>query len=114
MNPAPPHLESDRKRAERQKAAMDKTAIYNTDASVWGNAARYYRKRPDGGPTFRVLEGNVWGVPKAGWVARFKSTEESRTGVIGCGFQIYSRRKRLQGVSTGPQPDRWGTALSVC
>lgn len=40
---------------------MNKTALYNTDPKVWEDAAKRYRARPDGGPTLRVLEGNVWG-----------------------------------------------------
>jgi hypothetical protein len=39
---------------------MNKTAVYNTDPRFWEEAARGCRLRPDGGPTIRALEGNVW------------------------------------------------------
>lgn len=91
----PEQTQSDRERklAERQAAAMDKTRLYNTDPAVWENAARHYRARPDGGPTFRVLEGNVWGIPKTGWVARFNSTEEAERVILAAGFRFVPEEK---------------------
>jgi hypothetical protein len=93
MNPQPPQSDRERKLAERQAAAMDQSALYNTDPAVWEKAAKYYRARPDGGPTFRVLEGNVWGVPKTGWVARFKSTEEAERVITAAGFRFIPEEK---------------------
>ena len=72
---------------------MDPTALYNTDPKVWKKAAKYYRARPDGGPTFRVLEGNVWSVPKTGWVARFASSEEAERVILAAGFRFVPEEK---------------------
>lgn len=78
------NAENDRTHA----AAMNKAALYNTDPSIWDEAARGYRARPDGGPTIRTLEGNVWGIPKLGWVARFESTEEAERVLLAAGFRF--------------------------
>ncbi len=67
---------------------MDETALYNTDSKVWEDAARSYRARPDSGPTIRVLEGNVWGIAKLGWVARFESTEKAERVLVAAGFRF--------------------------
>ena len=93
MKPEQTHSERERKLAARQAAAMDPTALYNTDPEVWKKAAKYYRARPDGGPTFRVLEGNVWGVPKTGWVARFGSSEEAEGVISTAGFRFVPEEK---------------------
>jgi hypothetical protein len=74
--------DSDQRLAARREAAVNPTVLYNTYPQVWEKAAKYYRARPDGGPTFRVLEGNVWGVPKTGWVARFASSEEAERVIL--------------------------------
>ena len=93
MNPHPFDFDTDEKLAERHAAAMNKTAVYNTDPSVWEEAARDYRARPDGGPTIRALEGNVWGIPKLGWVARFESTEEAERALLSAGFRFIPEEK---------------------
>jgi hypothetical protein len=59
------------------------------------------RARPDGGPTIRALEGNVWGIPKLGWIARFASTEEAEHVLLA---SVRCGRKRVQGLKQGPQP----------
>ncbi len=93
MDPEQKQSDRDRKLAERQAAATNKAARYNTDPKVWENAARRYRARPDGGPTLRVLEGNVWGIPKTGWVARFASTEEAERVLLAAGFRFVPEEK---------------------
>ena len=93
MKPEQTQSDRSRKLAERHEAAMNKTALYNTDPKVWENAARRYRARADGGPTFRVLEGNVWGVPKIGWIARFASSEEAERVLLAAGFRFIPEEK---------------------
>jgi hypothetical protein len=93
MNPDPFAFDTDPKLAERHLAAMNKTALYNTDLHLWEEAARCYRARPDGGPTLRALEGNVWGIPKLGWVARFKSTDEAERVLLAAGFKFIPEEK---------------------
>jgi hypothetical protein len=93
MKPEPVQSNRERKLAGRQATAMNPTALYNNDVKVWENAAKYYRSRPDGGPTFRVFEGNVWGVPKTGWVARFASSEEAERVVLAAGFRFVPEEK---------------------
>ena len=93
MKPDQAQSDKPRKLAERQAAAMDPTSLYNTDPQVWEKAAKYYRARPGGGPTFRVLEGNVWGVPKTGWVARFASSEEAERVILAAGFKFVPEEK---------------------
>jgi len=88
MKPQPFDLESDLWLAERHDAAMNKSAVYNTAPTVWVAAAELYRARPDGGPTIRALEGNLWGIPKLGWVARFESTEEAERVLLAAGFRF--------------------------
>ena len=83
----------DRKLAERQAAAKNRTVLYNTGPTVWENAAKLYRARSDGGPMLRVLEGNVWGVPKTGWVARFASTEDAERVLLAAGFRFIPEEK---------------------
>ncbi len=93
MNPHPFDFDTDQKLAERHAAAMNKTAVYNTDPSIWEEAARVYRLRPDGGPTIRALEGEVWGVSKLGWVARFESTDEAEQVLLAAGFRFIPEEK---------------------
>ena len=69
------------------------TAVYNTDPRVWEQAARCCRARPDGGPTIRALEGNVLGIPRLGWVARFASTEEAERVLLAAGFRFIPEEK---------------------
>ncbi len=71
MNPHPFDFHTVEKLVARHAAAMNKAALYNTDPRIWEEAARGYRARPDGGPTIRALEGNVWGVPKLGGGSAF-------------------------------------------
>ncbi len=93
MKPHPFDLDTDQGLAERHAAAMNRTAVYSTDPSIWEEAARGYRARQDGGPTIRALEGNVWGVPKLGWVARFESTEEAERLLVAAGFRFIPEEK---------------------
>ena len=93
MNPDPFDFDTDQKLAERHAAAMDKTTLYNTDPRIWEEAARLYRARPAGGPTIRTLEGNVWGIPKLGWIARFESTEEAERVLLSAGFRFIPEEK---------------------
>jgi len=75
---------------------MNKTALYSNDQILWENAAKSYRARADGGPTLRVLEGNVWGIPKRGWVARFESSEEAERVLLAGGFGFIPEEKRFR------------------
>ena len=93
MKTHPFDLESDRWLAERHAAAINKSALYNTHPGIWEKAAELYRGRPDGGPTIRALEGEVWGIPKLGWVARFESTEEAEKVLLAAGFRFISQEK---------------------
>ncbi len=88
MNPRPFHFDTDEKLAERHQAALNTAARYNIDPQLWASAARVYRSQPDGGPTIRALEGNVWGIPKLGWVARFESTEKAERVLVAAGFRF--------------------------
>jgi hypothetical protein len=80
---------------------VNRTAVYNTDPSIWEEAARGYRARPDGGPTIRALEGNVWGILKLGWVARFESTEEAERVLVAAGFRYVPEEKGFRAQSEG-------------
>ena len=93
MKPHPFDLESDQWLAERHAAAMKKSAVYNTEPTIWEQAAKLYRAWPDGGPTIRALEGNLWGIPKLGWVARFGSTEEAERVLLAAGFRFVPEEK---------------------
>ena len=102
MNPDPFAFDTDPKLAERHLAAMNKTALYNTDLPLWEEAARCYRARPDGGPTLRALEGNVWGIPKLGWLRGSRP----RTRPSGCCWlpgSSSSLRKRGSGRKAWPR-----------
>lgn len=88
MNPHPFDLDTDEKLAGRHQAALNTAALYNADPQLWVSAARVYRSQPEGGPTIRALEGNVWGVPKLGWVARFESTEQAEQVLLAAGFRF--------------------------
>ncbi len=59
MNPHPFDYDTIEKQEERHRAVMDKTALYTTDPGVWEEAARGYRARLGGRPTFRTLEGAI-------------------------------------------------------
>ena len=52
----PPLTHPDLELVERSN---DRTTRLNIDQTVWENAAKIYRARQDGGPTFHVLEGYV-------------------------------------------------------
>ena len=93
MTAHPFAYDTQQKLEERHQAAMNKTALYNTDPRIWEEAARGYRTWPDGGPTIRTLEGNVWGIPKLGWVARFKSDEEAERVLLAAGFRFVPAEK---------------------
>ncbi len=96
LTPMNPHLldfDTYEKLAERHQAALNAAAQYNTDPQLWASAARVCRSRPDGGPTIRALEGNVWGIPKLGWVARFGSTEEAEQVLLAAGFRFIPEEK---------------------
>lgn len=70
-------------------------ALFNTGQSHWEAAAKAYRQRPDGGPTIRVLEGLVWGVPSygSGDLARFETTEEAERVLLAAGFKFVETEK---------------------
>jgi hypothetical protein len=93
MNPDPFAFDTDQKLAERHPAAMNKTALYKTDLHLWEAAARCYRARRDGGPTIRALEGNVWGIPKLGWIARFASMDDAERVLLAAGFKFIPEEK---------------------
>jgi hypothetical protein len=71
----------------------DSVTLFNTDLAVWEDAARHYSSRPDGGPTFRVLEGYVWGIPKIGSSARFQTTKEAEGVLLAAGFKFIPEEK---------------------
>jgi hypothetical protein len=71
----------------------DRTTLFNTDLTVWEDAARHYRARPDGGPTFHVLEGYVWGIPRISSAARFQSTEAAERVLLAAGFKFTPEEK---------------------
>ncbi len=75
------------------QAALNTAALYNTHPQLWASAARVYRSQPDVGPTIRALEGEVWGVPKLGWVARFESTEQAEQVLLAAGFRFIPERE---------------------
>lgn len=93
MNEEQTQTEREQTSVARRAAATDKTALYNTDPRIREDALRRYRARPDGGPTLRALEGNVWGIPKTGWVARFASTEEAERVLLAAGFRFIPEEK---------------------
>ena len=72
---------------------MNKSAVYNTDPSIWEGAAHVYRAQPDGGPTIGALESNVWGIPGLGWVARFASNKEAERVLVTAGFRYVPEEK---------------------
>lgn len=47
----------------------------------------------NGGLAIRALEGNVWGIPKLGWVARFESDEEAERVLPAAGFRYVPPEK---------------------
>ncbi len=52
--------QKERRLAQRQAAAMDKTALDNADLAVWEKAANHYRASPDGGTRVgRSVSGTV-------------------------------------------------------
>jgi hypothetical protein len=67
---------------------MSDTRLYNTHLTFWQNTAKTYRERPDGGPTLRILEGNLWSIPGHFVTARFESTEEGETALLAAGFKF--------------------------
>jgi len=70
---------------------MSDTRLYNTDLTFWQNTAKVYRERPDGGPTLRILEGNLWSIPSnpGNFVtAKFESTEEGEKVLLAAGFKF--------------------------
>ncbi len=67
---------------------MSDTRLYNTDVTFWQNTVKAYRERPDGGPTLRVLEGNLWSIPGNFVTARFESTEEGERVLLAAGFKF--------------------------
>ena len=69
---------------------MSDTTPYNTDLTFWQNTAKAYRERPDGGPTLRILEGNLWSIPGKFVTARFTATEEGERVLLAAGFKFIS------------------------
>ena len=72
---------------------MSDTRLYNTDPTFCQNTAKAYRERPDGGPTLRVLEGNLWSIPGHFVTARFESTEEGERVLLAAGFRFIPEEK---------------------
>ena len=83
----------DLERRLEERRPYNLTTLFNTDLAVWKEAAKRYCMRPDGGPTFRVLEGHVWGIPKIGSAARFESTEEAERVLLSAGFKFIPEEK---------------------
>jgi hypothetical protein len=67
---------------------MSDAKLHNTDLTFWQNTAKAYRERQDGGPTLRVLEGNLWSIPGHFVTARFESTEEGERVLLAAGFKL--------------------------
>jgi hypothetical protein len=89
MDRTPPDLE---RRLEEWRP-NNLTTMFNTDLEVWKEAAKHYCVRPDGGPTFRVMEGYVWGIPKIGSAAHFHSAEEAERVLLAAGFKFIPEEK---------------------
>jgi hypothetical protein len=69
-------------------------SLYNTDQTFWMAKATEYRQRADGGPTLRILEGNLWGIPGNFHAsARFESTEEGERVLLAAGFRFVPEEK---------------------
>jgi hypothetical protein len=71
----------------------DPRLCYNTDVAFWQNTAKAYRELPDGGPTLRVLEGNLWSIPGHFVNARFESTGEGEKVLLAAGFKFVPAEK---------------------
>ena len=69
------------------------TKLYNTDLAFWQAKAKEYRERPDGGPTLRILESNLWSIPGHFVTARFESTEEGERVLLAAGFRFIPEEK---------------------
>ena len=67
--------------------------LFNYDQPLWEAAAKSFRQRPDGGPTIRVLEGHVWGVPRGGHLAQFETSEEAERVFLAAGFKFIEVEK---------------------
>ncbi len=52
-----------------------------------------------------MLEGNVWGIPKTAWVARFQSTEEAERVTLAAGFRFVPEEKGFRAEDKGPTGD---------
>ena len=61
--------------------------------TFWQDQAKAYRERPDGGPTLRVLEGNLWSIPGHFVRARFESTEEGERVLRAAGFKFITEER---------------------
>ena len=63
MNPHPFDFDTDEKLAERHAADMNKTAVYNTDPSIWEEAAKRVpcaaRRRADDQGAIRFLHSKI-------------------------------------------------------
>jgi len=44
-------------------------------------------------PLKMELEGNVWGIPRIGWVTRFESSEEAGKVLLAAGFRFIPAEK---------------------
>ena len=72
---------------------MSESRLYNADVTFSQNTAKAYRERPDGGPTLRVLEGNLWSIPGNFVTARFESTKEGERVLLAAGFKFIPEEK---------------------
>jgi len=86
---------------------MSDKRLYNTDLTFWQNTAKAYRELPDGGPTVRLLEGNLWSIPGHFVTAKFESTEE---GERACLRPDLSSSLRKEG-SERDLPERFGLCV---
>jgi len=66
--------------------------LFNTEQSFWKKKAKKYRSMISGGPTLRVLEGDLFAIfdrhPRTYRLARFETTEEAERVLLAAGFKF--------------------------
>jgi len=67
---------------------MRDTKLYNNDLTFWQNTAKAYRERPDGGPTLRVLQGNLWSIPGHFVTANLNLRRKAKGVLLAAGFKF--------------------------